>query len=52
MAVRLQTEFGLKRGDVVAICMPNIPEYAIIVLGAIEAGLTISGINPVYTAGI
>lgn len=50
-AVRLQTKFNLKHGDVVAIALPNIPEYAIAVLGAMEAGLTITTINPIYTAG-
>lgn len=34
-----------------AVALPNIPEYAIAVLGAIEAGLTVTTINPLYTAG-
>lgn len=51
VALRLRTEFKLNQGDVVAISMPNIPEYAIAVLGALEAGLTITTINPIYTAG-
>lgn len=51
VAVRLQTKFKLKRGDVVAICLPNIPEFAIALLGALEAGLVVTTINPIYTAG-
>lgn len=49
VAHRLRTEYDLKRGDVVAISMPNVPEYAIAVLGAMEAGLTVTTINPAYT---
>lgn len=48
-AYRLRTEYGLQRGDVIAISMTNQPEYAIAVLGAIEAGLVVTTINPAYT---
>lgn len=34
-----------------AICLPNIPEYPIAFLGSVEAGLTITTVNPMYTAG-
>lgn len=51
VAVRLQKKFNLKRGDVIGICLPNIPEYAIALLGAAEAGLVTTTINPIYTAG-
>ncbi|GBP14244.1 4-coumarate--CoA ligase-like 5 [Eumeta japonica] len=50
LAVRLQTKFKLNRGDVVAICLPNLPEYPGATLGAIEAGLTVTTVNPIYTA--
>ncbi|XP_073832893.1 acyl-CoA synthetase family member pudgy [Musca autumnalis] len=50
LAVRLQTKFKLQKGDVVAICLPNLPEYPGAVLGAIEAGLTVTTVNPIYTA--
>lgn len=50
-AYRLRNDFKLKPGDVVAISMPNVPEYAIVVLAAMEAGLTITTVNPTYSAG-
>ncbi|XP_039959860.1 uncharacterized protein LOC126759021 [Bactrocera neohumeralis] len=49
-AVRLQTKFKLGQGDIIAICLPNLPEYPIATLGAIEAGLTVTTVNPLYTA--
>lgn len=36
-------------GDTIAIILPNIPEYAIIILAANEAGLRTTLINPAYT---
>ncbi|XP_013107362.2 uncharacterized protein LOC106087030 [Stomoxys calcitrans] len=50
LAVRLQTKFKLGKGDVVAVCLPNSPEYPGAVLAAIEAGLTVTTVNPIYTA--
>lgn len=50
-AVRLQTKFKLSKPDVLAICLPNLPEYPIATLGAIEAGLAVTTINPIYTPG-
>jgi len=50
-AVRLQTKFKLGKGDVLAVCLPNVPEYPGVVLGAMEAGLTTTTVNPIYTAG-
>nr|AFQ01093.1 acyl-CoA synthetase [Glossina morsitans morsitans] len=50
LAVRLQRKFKLVKGDVLAICLPNVPEYPGAILGAIEAGLTITTVNPLYTA--
>lgn len=41
---------GLKKGDVVAIYSPNIPEYPIIFFGTIMAGGTVTTCNPLYTA--
>lgn len=40
---------GATQGQVLAILLPNIPEFAVIALGAIEAGLIVTTINPVYT---
>lgn len=41
----------MKRNEVVAVCLPNIPEFPITTLGAFEAGLVATTINPVYTPG-
>lgn len=49
VAHRLRSEYGLRRGDVIAVSMPNEPEFAIAVLGAMEAGLAVTTINPAYT---
>ncbi|XP_054731348.1 uncharacterized protein LOC129239677 [Anastrepha obliqua] len=49
-ATRLQTKFKLGPGDTLAVCLPNLPEYPIAVLGAIEAGLSVTTVNPIYTA--
>ena len=40
---------GLKKGDRIAIQMPNILQYPIVLFGAIRAGLTIVNTNPLYT---
>ncbi|KAH8272302.1 hypothetical protein KR018_001560 [Drosophila ironensis] len=50
LAVRLQTQFKLFKPDVLGICLPTLPEYPIAVFGALEAGLTVTTMNPVYTA--
>ena len=34
----------------VAIVMPNLPEYPIVFMGASEAGFVVTTINPTYTA--
>ncbi|KAL5275147.1 hypothetical protein ACFFRR_001234 [Megaselia abdita] len=41
---------NLKPRDVIAVCLPNLPEYPIAVFGAFEAGLTVTTVNPIYTA--
>lgn len=52
LAVRLQQpQFNLQYGDVIAICLPNIPEFAITSLGSIESGLVVTTVNPIYTVG-
>ena len=42
---------GLQPGDTLNIVMPNTAEWPIVLLGAMEAGLTITTANPQYTAG-
>jgi len=46
----LQKEAGLKRGDRVALMMPNILQYPIAIIGTLRAGMTVVNINPLYTA--
>ncbi|KAB0799534.1 hypothetical protein PPYR_07414 [Photinus pyralis] len=40
---------GLSKGDVVATILPNVPEYPMIVLGALQAGLKVSPLSPDLT---
>lgn len=46
----LQTSCGLKKGDRVALMMPNCLQYPIAVHGALRAGMTVVNTNPLYTA--
>ncbi|XP_069685505.1 uncharacterized protein [Periplaneta americana] len=41
---------GLQPGDTIAIIMPNSPEWPIVILGALEAGIVATTVNPSYTA--
>jgi acyl-CoA synthetase (AMP-forming)/AMP-acid ligase II len=41
---------GIGKGDVVAIYMPNLPEYAVIFHGVIKANATNTTANPLYTS--
>ena len=45
----LQTKLGLKKGDRLAVIMPNLIQYPIAVFGALKAGLVVVNINPLYT---
>lgn len=45
----LQNQLKLKRGDRVAIMMPNLHQYPIAVFGALRAGCAIVNVNPLYT---
>lgn len=47
--IALLRDLGLKKGDVVGLLMPNIPEYAFAIHGALEAGLVVTFVNPLYT---
>jgi long-chain acyl-CoA synthetase len=40
---------GLKKGDRVAIMLPNVMAYPAILFGVLSAGLTVVNINPLYT---
>jgi len=41
---------GLKKGDRIALMMPNILQYPVAIFGAMKAGLIIVNTNPMYTA--
>ncbi len=47
----LQHDCGLKKGDKVAIMMPNLLQYPIALVGALRAGLVVVNTNPLYTPG-
>jgi long-chain acyl-CoA synthetase len=48
-AAYLQEHTDLQPGDRIAVQMPNILQYPIVVFGAIRAGLVIVNTNPLYT---
>ncbi|MFO1191254.1 MAG: long-chain-fatty-acid--CoA ligase [Rhodoferax sp.] len=41
---------GLARGDRVAVMMPNVPQYPVVVAAVLRAGLVLVNVNPLYTA--
>jgi long-chain acyl-CoA synthetase len=47
-AIGLQ-KLGVKKGDRVAIALPNIPQYPIAFYGALRAGAVVVPTNPIYT---
>jgi acyl-CoA synthetase (AMP-forming)/AMP-acid ligase II len=48
---RALSERGLGKGDLVAINLPNIPQYLIALVGSLRAGCAISGLSPLLTPG-
>lgn len=40
---------GVRKGDVVAFYIPNLPEFPIMFLASLSAGATVTTINPLYT---
>ncbi len=40
---------GLEKGDRVAIMMPNILQYSVVLPGILRAGYTVVNVNPLYT---
>jgi long-chain acyl-CoA synthetase len=42
-------KLGVKKGDRVAIYLPNCPQFAIAFFGALKAGAVIAPVNPIYT---
>jgi len=49
-AAYLQGELGLKKGERVALMMPNVMQYPIALFGVLRAGLIAVNVNPLYTA--
>src|SRR5690606_32927838 len=49
-AAFLQKSAGLRKGDRVAIMMPNLLQYPIALAGVLRAGLVVVNVNPLYTA--
>lgn len=48
-AIYLQKKLGMKKGDRIAIQMPNLMQYPIALIGAHRAGLIVVNTNPLYT---
>ena len=48
-AAYLQKSLGLRKGDRVAIMMPNLLQYPVALFGALRAGLVVVNVNPQYT---
>lgn len=40
---------GFKRGEVLGMVLPNLPEIPIVLLGAAGVGMPVTTVNPVYT---
>ena len=49
-AAYLQQTLKLKKGDRLALMMPNILQYPVALFGALSAGLVIVNVNPLYTS--
>ncbi|MCH7821012.1 MAG: AMP-binding protein [Proteobacteria bacterium] len=49
-ACYLQQSLGLVRGERVAIMLPNILQFPVVMTGIFRAGLVVVNVNPLYTA--
>ncbi|XP_019869295.2 uncharacterized protein LOC109597950 [Aethina tumida] len=49
LSKNLRTKLKLNPKDVVAVHLPNIPEFPIVTLGCLEAGTIVTSLNPIYT---
>ena len=45
------TALGIHKGDCIGICMPNIPQFALLYFGALKAGCVVAAINPNFGVG-
>jgi len=48
-AAYLQNVLGLRKGDRIAMMMPNLLQYPVVIFGALRAGLIVVNVNPLYT---
>lgn len=48
-AAYLQNHTSLEKGDRIAVQMPNLIQYPVVVFGALRAGLVVVNTNPLYT---
>ena len=48
-AAYLQARLGVKKGDRIAVMLPNIPAFPIAMLGIVRAGAAQVSVNPLYT---
>src|SRR6185503_15882502 len=47
-AAFLRKDLGLRKGDRIALQMPNILQYPVALFGALRAGLVVVNTNPLY----
>ena len=48
-AAYLQGRLGVKKGDRIAVMLPNIPAFPLAMLGIVRAGAVQVNVNPLYT---
>ena len=48
-AAYLQREFGVRKGDRIAVMLPNIPAFPLAMMGIVRAGAVQVNVNPLYT---
>ena len=48
-AAFLQQDLALKKGERIAIMLPNLLQYPIAIFAALRAGLIVTNVNPLYT---
>lgn len=46
----LQNSLGFNKGDRIAIMMPNLLQYPVVLFGVLRAGMVVVNVNPLYTA--
>jgi long-chain acyl-CoA synthetase len=49
-AAFLQGKLGVRKGDRIAVMLPNLPAFALAMLGIVRAGAVQVNVNPLYTA--